>query len=184
MFKIDAQPALSLLTVTRIGDWTLDTVRSYETALRAEMTKLNQSGRPTSFIIDVRATGAQKPEVADALRAMVLRLGPLRADRIAIVAASGIIKLENAQYDEEDTQIFTSLVLAQDWVTSGRASTVHKIYDEPSDVESSGQSVHVVGPSKVDFKLTPAAAIELSKRLEDVAVELLIARQGRSSARH
>ena len=114
MLDIHSETELSLLSVTRTGEWNLDTVMSYEATLRTEMAHLQRSGRPTSFIIDIRPTGPHKPQVAAALRSVVERLGPLRADRIAIVSASGIAKLEVTQAATRDTQVFASMVLARD----------------------------------------------------------------------
>jgi hypothetical protein len=180
MFEISVEPDLSLMTVTRTGIWTLATVKSYESALKRELRKLRESGRPTSFIIDIRSTEPTPRDVAIALREVVDNLGDLRADRIAIVSSSGVTKLEAAQFGHYDTQVFTSTVLARDWVTS-RASTLRPpVYDEPSGIEAEGKSVHVTGPAAVDFNLTPAAALEMSKRMEDVAVEVLVGSAGRA----
>lgn len=79
MFTFKLEPEVPLLTVTRTGLWSLDTVDAYEAALRSELTKLHEAGGSTSFIIDIRLSGTQPKDVADALRAMVARLGPLQA---------------------------------------------------------------------------------------------------------
>jgi len=88
MFQFKLEPDISLLTVTRTGLWSLETVISYEKALRIELAKLRVVGRPRLVIIDTRSRGAQPSHVADALRSMVARLGPLHADRTAVVTAT------------------------------------------------------------------------------------------------
>lgn len=177
MFQFKLEPDLALLTVTRTGHWSLDTVRSYEAALREKLECLQLSGRSTSFIIDIRSSGAQDRDVAEALRAMVGRLGPLHADRTAVVTSSGIAKLQARRVAEANAQVFTSMVLARDWIMgevdpTKASATVH---DQPSDAEAEGPTVHVQGPSDVDVLLTPAAALETAKRIGNAATEVLIA---------
>lgn len=176
MFTFKLETGISLLTVTRRGHWSLDTVAAYEVELRQDLEKLSHSPHPTSFIIDTRASGAQPADVADALRSMVAGLGPLHADRTAVVASSGIAKLQARRVADASAQVFTSMVLARDWVT-GRADPARSpaaVYDQPSDAEAEGPTVHVHGPSDVDVMLTPAAALETARRVSNAAVEVLI----------
>lgn len=172
MFHFKFEPHIPMLTVTRSGFWTLDTVASYEVALRSELAQLRSSGRRTAFIIDIRSSGAQALDVADALRAMVGRLGPLHSDRTAVVTSSGLAKLQARSVADPAAQVFTSMVLARDWVLKDleAAATVH---NEPSDADAEGPAVHVHGPSGVDIIFTPAAALETAKRIGDAAVEAL-----------
>ncbi len=176
LFQFKLEPNISLLTVTRTGAWSLDTVVSYEAALRMEMAKLHLAGRPTSFIIDIRSSGAQPSNVAEALRLMVARLGTLHANRTAVVTTSGVAKLQAKRVADPDAQIFTSMTLARDWIMSeiDPASVTGTVYDVPSAVEAEGPSIHIHGPSDVDIVLTPAAALETAKRIGDAAVEILI----------
>lgn len=48
MYEFKLEPDLSLLTVTRFGFWSIDTVRSYEADLRRELETLQRAGGPTS----------------------------------------------------------------------------------------------------------------------------------------
>ncbi|MDO9369499.1 MAG: hypothetical protein Q7T68_13105 [Sphingopyxis sp.] len=176
MFKFELEIDIPLLTVTRTGFWSLDTVKSYEAALRPQLTKLRLSGRPTAFIIDIRSTGPQALDVAEALRSMVGRLGSLHADRTAVVTSSGIAKLQARRVADANAQVFTSMVLARDWViaNSNPALASETVHSAPSDAEAAGRSVHVHGPSDVDVSFTPAAALETAKRIGDAAFEVLI----------
>lgn len=176
MFKFKLEPNISLLTVTRRGTWSLGTVESYEAALRMEMAKLNLASRPTSFIIDIRSSGAQAADVAEALRSMVARLGSLHANRTAVVTTSGVAKLQAKRVADPKAQIFTSMKLARDWIMSeiDPASVTGTVYDVPSAVEAEGPSIRIQGPSDVDIVLTPTAALETARRIGDTAVEVLL----------
>ncbi len=171
MFDFKSEPDLGLLTVTRTGLWSLATVRSYETALRLRLAEHKFSGKPTSFIVDIRTSGAQPVDVAEALRAMVNRLGPLQADRTAVVTASGIAKLQARRVADLNSRVFTSMVLARDWVLDNADSkaALGPVYDVPINAEPEGGVVHVHGPSGVDVLLTPSAALETAKRIRDAA---------------
>jgi hypothetical protein len=176
MFKFKLEPDLPLLTATRIGLWSIDTVIAYEVALRRELALLQISGRPTGFIIDRRSTVAQHRDVAEALRSMVAGLGPLRAHRTAVVTSSGVAKLRARNLGDPDAQVFTSMVLARSWVT-GRVDAIRQsewVHDEPSDADAEGPSVHIHGPSDVDVMLTPTAALETATRISNAAVEALL----------
>lgn len=175
VFQFKLESDIPLLTVTRTGVWSLSTVTSYEAALRHELVKLHLSGRPTSFIIDVRSSGAQAYNVAEALRTMVAGLGHLNASRTAVVTSSGLAKLEAKRVADNNAKVFTSMVLARDWVTSkgGPAPVSQAAHNVPSEVEAEGTLVHVHGPSGVDVTFTPAAALETAKRIGNVAVEVL-----------
>lgn len=48
------------------------------------------------------------------------------------------------------------------------------VQDEAGSAECEGNVVHVHGPADVDVKLTPRAALETAKRIEDAAVEAII----------
>ena len=166
MFEIKLEPGISLLTATRTGIWSLRTVASYEVALRKDLAKLQRSGRPVSVIVDIRSSGAQPTAVAEALRAMVSRLGPLVTGRTAVVTASGVAKLQAKQGAVANSEIFTSMVLARDWVLRNSSDTkVKMVHDAPSEVETEGVTVHVQGPSDVDINFTPEAALETAGRL-------------------
>lgn len=186
MFEFKLEPELSLLTATRNGVWTLENVRSYEVALRAELALLHQSGRPTAFIIDIRRSGIQPRAVADALRDMVGRLGALRAHRSAIVTSSGLAKLQAGRAGDKNAQVFTSMVLARDWVlaTTDTPKIAGTVLDEPSVAEAIGPVVHVRGPSDVDVTLTATAALETAKRISDAALDALLASPPRSTKSH
>ena len=176
MFHFKFEPEIPLLTAVRTGLWSLGTVRAYEAALRRDLVKLSLLKRPTSFIIDIRSSGAQTREVAEALRAMVARLGHLHADRTAVVTSSGLAKLEAKRVADDKAKVFTSMVLARDWVTGkgGRAPAIGTVYDVPSDAEAEVGIVHIQGPDGVDVMLTPAAALETGKRIDRAAVEALL----------
>lgn len=176
MFHFKLEPELALLTAKRAGAWSLDTVVAYELALRVELAKLRLLGRPTSFIIDIRSSGAQAPPVAEALRAMVARLGPLHADRTAVVTSSGFAKLQDRRLGNPQAEVFTSMVLARDWVAGKRqpARPAGVAIDEPSVAQAVGPVVHVQGPSDVDVTLTPAAALETARRISDAARNALL----------
>jgi hypothetical protein len=178
LFVFALEPEIGLLTATRTGFWSLLTVAAYELALRRELTVLQKYGPRTAFIIDIRSTGAQPKEVADALRAMVGRLGPLDAKRTAVVTASGIAKLQARRVADPNSKVFTSLVLARDWALGRcRADPSESVvYDEASDAEAEGRSVHVHGPSDLEINLTPRAALETAKRIGDAAIEALLER--------
>ena len=116
MFDFHIEPQISLITVTRIGSWDLATVAAYEKALRQQLADLKRHGEPTFCIVDVRSAAVHSREVADALRAAVQGLGPLHASRTAVVASSAINKLQARQIARLETRIFTSMVLARDWI--------------------------------------------------------------------
>jgi hypothetical protein len=175
MFEFKLEPDLRLLVVTRFGFWSLETVKSYEIALRSELAKLHLCGGPTSFIIDIRAGGPQPEVVANALRAMVKGLGPLHAHRTAVVTSSGMAKLQARRVADPSAQVFSSMVLARDWVLSETDTPAASpaVHDEPSSAEATGLAVHVHGPSDVDVTLTPAAALETAKRIGAAAIEVM-----------
>ncbi|MET0372374.1 MAG: hypothetical protein ABW039_13490, partial [Sphingobium sp.] len=173
MFEFKFEPDISLLMAVRHGDWTLETVASYESALRRELKVLGRSGQSTSFIIDIRSTGPQTNEVADELRAMVGRLGSLHARRTAVVTASGLAKLQAMRVADSNAEVFTSLVLARDWVMRCREADAEAnvVHDKPSQVQAEGHVVHIFGPDSVDVNLTPEAALETAKRIGNAAAE-------------
>jgi hypothetical protein len=177
MFNFKHEPELAMLTATRRGLWSVDTVVAYEVALRRELALLKASSGPTSFIIDIRSTVAQPLAVAEALRTMVAGLGELHADRTAVVSSSGIAQLQARQVANLTTEVFPSMAPARDWVLrrvdpKRSPATVH---DEASEADAEGRAVHVHGPSDVDVVLTPQAALETAKRISDAAVEVLLA---------
>ena len=176
MFEFKLEPEIALLTAVRTGPWSLETVVRYEAALRRELAALHRCGPATSFIIDIRSTGAQPMEVADALRAMVGRLGALHADRTAVVTNAGIAKLQAKRVADDSAEIFTSMILARDWVAraSDQTASGNLVHDVPSDAEAEGHTVRVHGPSDVDVSMTPGAALETAKRIGDAAIEALV----------
>lgn len=123
------------------------------------------------------AGGAQAKDVADALREMIGRLGPLFATRTAVVMSSGIAKLQARRIADVDAEVFTSMVLARDRVLRAAATAPASppVDDEPSDARAEGLTVHVHGPSDVDVTMTPAAALETARRIGDAAAEVLLA---------
>jgi hypothetical protein len=175
MFRFELEPAIPLLTVTQQGSWTAATVATFEPAFRQELKLLLVSGRPTSLIIDIRATVPRDLNVTEALRSMVSRLGHLKADRTAVVSSLGFADLQAGRISDASTRIFTSIVQARNWVTNKPAENLRLTsVNEPSDASPEGSVVHVRGPADVDFVLTPAAALETAKRISDAAVEVLL----------
>ncbi|MES3096578.1 hypothetical protein [Sphingomonas aerolata] len=175
MFRFDLEPAIPLLTVTQKGVWTAATVATFEPAFRQELKRLLVSGRPTSLIVEIKATVPRNLLVTEALCAMVARLGHLNADRTAVVSALGFADLQAGRISDPNTRIFTSIVQARGWVTNKPADSLGMTSgNEPSDASPEGSVVHVRGPADVDFVLTPAAALETAKRISDAAVEVLL----------
>jgi hypothetical protein len=176
MFKFTLELDIPLLTVTRSGVWSLNTVAEYEAALRVELLLLQHSGRPTSFIIDIRSTAAPDYQVAEALRLMVARLGDLNADRTGVVTSSGAAKLQAKYAADPSAQVFTTMALARAWVrgTVEAEQAPVTVHDKPSAAEAEGATVHIQGPSDVDVVLTPSAAIETAKRISNAAIEVLL----------
>ena len=176
MFKFKSETELSLLTATRTGFWSLEMVADYEVALRVELAALRLSARPTSFIIDIRSSGAQAQPVANALREVVGRLGPLHADRTAIVAISGIAKLQAARVASPDARVFLSMAHARAWILGEVEDdqTSAAVHDEASDAAAQHGTVHVLGPDHVDVLLTPRAALETSRRIGEAAIEAIL----------
>jgi hypothetical protein len=176
MYKFNFEPDLSLLTVVRTGVWSLETVTSYEAALRIELAKLQLCKRPTSFIIDIRSGGPQPQTVANALSSMVASLGPLHADRTAVVTSAGIAKLQAKRVADGNAQVFTAMALARDWVLGNAAAAPPPeiVYDEASDAVPEGPVVHVLGPADLDVTFTPAAALETAKRMSNAATEVIV----------
>jgi hypothetical protein len=175
-FQFKLEPDIALLTVTRSGMWELHTVAEYERALRAELVKLSSLDRSTAFIVDIRSSGAQRRVVADALSKMVAGLGALHADRTAVVTASGLAKLQAKRVADPNARVFTSMVLARDWVieNSDAAPKEVRINAEPSDADAEGIAVHVHGPDGVDILFTPQAALQTAQHIEAAAVEVLM----------
>jgi hypothetical protein len=140
MFEFKLEPEIALLTVTRTGFWSMDTVSSYERILREELAALHECGPSTAFIIDIRSSGAQAKNVADALRAMVGRLGHLHADRTAVIASFGLAKLQARRVADEHAQVFSSMARARDWVMGSISPTRvgEKVYNLPSEAERRG----------------------------------------------
>lgn len=179
MYQFELEADIALLTVTRTGLWSLDMVARYEAALRVELAKLRQGdpgrGGATSFIIDIRSSGPQSVAVADALRAMVAGLGPLHADRTAVVTTNGVAKLQARRVASADAQIFTSMELARDWVLRDADPAPAKVVQTvPSEAEAEGPAVHVHGPNGVDILFTPSAALKTSRRIADAATDALM----------
>jgi len=176
MFEFRLEPEISLLTVIRSGSWSVQTVADYEAVLRRQLIELNRSGPSTSFIIDIRSTSAHSRQVADALRAMIGRLGPLNAQRTAVVASSGIAKLQARRVANAGAEVFTSMTTARNWVMhrSPAETSNEMVFDEPSDAEAEKHNVHIHGPSDIDISLTPRAALETAKRIGDAAIEVLL----------
>jgi hypothetical protein len=176
LFKFALEPEIPLLTVIRKGLWSLETVAEYEPALRRELAGLHRWSQSTAFIIDIRSTGPQTKAVADALRAMVGRLGSLHATRTAVVSDAGIAKLQARRVADATAQVFTSMVMARDWVMRRGEQTAsgNVVYNEASDAEAEGHTVRVHGPSDCDVSMTPGAALETAKRIGDAAIEALV----------
>lgn len=186
MFQFKLEPGIALLTVTRTGTWSVDTVACYEVALRAELKTLQSSARPTAFIIDIRSSGVQPRDVAEALRHMVARLGPLNAERTAVITSSGLAKLQAGRVADKNARVFTSMVLARDWVlnTAGAApDAAEGVFDEPSTAVAVGRAVHLHGPSDVDVTLSVKAALETATRISDAALDALLASPAAVKAR-
>jgi hypothetical protein len=180
MYVFKFEPEIALLTVTKTGLWSTGTVASYEVLVREQLECLKNCAPSTLCVVDIRSQGAQPRVVADALRAMVARLGPLNATRTAVVSSSGIAKLQAIRVADMNAQVFTSMVVARDWLMgklqSGGPSGL--VYDEASEAEAEGRSVHLHGPSGVDVNLTPAAAFETAERIGTAAVDAVMASAG------
>lgn len=177
MYVFKFEPEIALLTVTRTGLWSVVTVDSYELLLREQLEILKNCEQSTSCIVDIRSQGAQPRDVANALRAMVARLGPLNATRTAVVSSSGIAKLQAIRVADMNAQVFTSMAVARNWLlgnlqSDGPSGVVH---DEASEAEAEGCSVHLHGPSGLDVNLTPAAAFETAERIGTAAVDAVLA---------
>ena len=94
MFEFNLDRSIPLLTITRSGFWTLETVAAYEIELRLQLAELRRHSPRASCIIDIRSRGVQSIDVANALQVVVGRLGILIAARTAVVAHSGLAKLQ------------------------------------------------------------------------------------------
>jgi hypothetical protein len=175
MFSFVLEPELGLLTATRSGLWSLRTVACYEVALREQLARLGRRGQSTSFIIDIRSSGALPLNIASALRAVVERLGPLQTDRTAIVTHSGLEKLQAMRVADTDAQVFASMKPARAWILGSNAPAVlhGTVHDVAYEADAEGRSVRLHGAS-VDVALTPAAALETAKRMGSAAVDALL----------
>lgn len=49
-----------------------------------------------------------------------------------------------------------------------------KPFDEPSEVSNEQGAVHIGGPDGTDVAMTPAAALETARRLDAVAIDVLL----------
>lgn len=174
MYSFIFEPDISLLTATRTGAWSLDTVALYEAALRLELAQLHLGGRPTAFITDTRFSCVQETQVDDALRTMVAGLGPLNAARTAVVTAAGLILPQGVGAADAGEQVFPSMALARNWATTEPAAEPVTVHDEPIDAAAAGPAVHLHGLPDVNVTLTPVAALETAKRIGDAAIEVLI----------
>lgn len=176
IFNFILEPGVPLLTVTRTGQWSVETVAAHEIAFRQELMQLRRSGKTRGLIVDIGGTWPQERNVAWALRRMEARLGNLRPERIAVVSSFGASRLHARHLREPDTQIFASMEFAREWIMRQADASAYpgKIYDQASHAEAEGPSVHVHGPSDMHIVLTPAAALETAKRIGDAAVEVII----------
>lgn len=176
MFSFTTEPEIPMLTVTRTGEWSLETVAAHEIVFRQELFHLRLSGKPRGLIVDIGATWPQERNVAWALRRMEARLGDLRPERIAVVSSFGASRLHARHLKEPDTQIFASMKYAREWILrmaepNGLSTEVH---DKPSNADPEGMAVHVYGPSDLAVMMTPGAALETAKRIGNAAVEVII----------
>jgi hypothetical protein len=176
IFNFILEPCIPLLTVTRTGQWSVETVAAHEIAFRQELVQLCLSGKTRGLIVDIGATWPQERNVARALRRMEARLGELRPERIAVVSSFGTSRLHARHLREPDTQIFASMEFAREWIMRQADTTAYpgEIYDQASQAEAEGLAVHVHGPSEMHMVLTPSAALETAKRIGDAAVEAII----------
>lgn len=176
MFKFELEPEIPMLTVTRTGEWSVATVAAHEIVFRQELSHLRVSGKPRGLIVDIGGTWPQARNVAWALRRMEARLGDLRPERIAVVSSFGASRLHARHLKEPDTQVFASMKFAREWIIrmAEPAGLPTEIFDQPSQAEPEGMTVHVHGPSDMDIMLTPGAALETAKRIGDAAVEVII----------
>lgn len=176
IFNFTLEPGIPLLTVTRIGQWSVATVAAHEIAFRQQLLQLSSSGKARGLIVDIGATWPQEHNVVWALRRMEGRLGALRPERIAVVSSFGASRLHARHLREPDTQVFASMAFAREWIIRQADASAYpgEIYDQASHAEAEGLAVHVHGPSDMHMVLTPAAALETAKRIGDAAVEVII----------
>lgn len=162
--------------MTRTGQWSVETVAAHEIAFRQELMQLRLSGKTRGLIVDIGGTWPQERNVARAMRRMEARLGNLRPERIAVVSSFGASRLHARHLRELDTQVFVSMEFAREWIMRQADDSAYpgEIYDQASQAEAEGSSVHVHGPSDMHLVLTPAAALETAKRIGDAAVEVII----------
>lgn len=68
------------------------------------------------------------------------------------------------------------MVLARDWAIANADPTPHPtiVRDTPIDAAVLGVAVHIHAEPDVNVTLTPAAALEIAKRIGDAAIEVLI----------
>jgi hypothetical protein len=59
-------------------------------------------------------------------------------------------------------------------IAKGAAMNNPNVHNQPGTATSEGDVVHLSGPSDVDVTLTPTAALETAKRLEDAAIDALV----------
>lgn len=176
MFKFELEPEIPMLTVTRAGEWSVETVAAHEIALRQELFQLQLSGKPRGLIVDIGATWPQERNVAWALRRMEARLGELRPERIAVVSSFGASRLHARHLKEPDTQVFASMSFARQWIIRMAEPTgmPTEVLGQPCHADPEGSAVHIHGPTDVNIMLTPCAALETAKRIGDAAVEVII----------
>jgi hypothetical protein len=176
MFNFISEPEIPMLTVRRNGEWSVATVAAYEIVLRQELVLLHQSGKPRGMIVDIGGTWPQQRSVAWALRRIEARLGDLRPERIAVVSSFGASRLHARHLKQPDTQVFTSMKFAREWIIRRSEATglPTVVFDQPIQADPEGPTVHIYGPTDNGVMLTPGAALETAKRIGDAAVEVII----------
>lgn len=119
-FNLDRDRAL--LTVVMSDFWDMATVKEYALRVTEQLRELKRLGRPTACLVDVREHSVQPKAVTDYQQKIVVELGPLHADRVAIVASSALLRIQTQRIcAQRQHLVFDAIEPALAWLLGERA---------------------------------------------------------------
>ena len=116
IFTLDRDRAL--LRVELHGFWDLATMDSYEPQFHQALAELDSLGAVrTSCLVDARDYPVQSHAITERQNWFVAKLGPLQADRAALIVATTLVRMQAARGLPEDRmRVFESETEALAWL--------------------------------------------------------------------